>query len=288
VAAIVHRGLQEGYALLRQLNEWDGLSIFEYLYRNEEEAAFLIGNAQQFGIMNRRNMLRCGDYFGYFEGDTIKGIIAFYNLGSCIPHYESIGAIPYFSQLMIMKRFGMLLGVDRLIRPLFQAINRYKALREVEECKYCVNNNFKPFTLEGIDFVDVSKESDISAISFVRKAYLRGFGAERTIEDTTLLLSQRNEEEEFVILSKDNNLVAQACIQAFTDTTNQIGAVYTLEEERGKGYAKAVVSELCDRIIQRGKLPTLIVNKNNSAALNAYKAIGFEEREDYLIIRLFA
>jgi ribosomal protein S18 acetylase RimI-like enzyme len=268
------------------LNEWDRATIFEYLDRNEEEAAFLIGNALQFGIMNRSNVLRCGDYFGYFEENTLRGIIAFYNLGSCIPHYESVRAIPYFSQLMSMKRFSMILGVDRLIRPLFESIRNYKALKEFEECSYCVNSDFKPFKLEGAELINVSGDDDTDILSFVRKAYLRGFGAERTIEDTKLLLSQKGEQEEFIILSMDNKPVAQACIQTITDSTNQIGAVYTLEEERGKGYAKAVVSELCGRIIHKGKLPTLIVNKYNTPALNAYKALGFLQRDDYLIIRL--
>lgn len=274
--------------MLRQLNEWDRPVLFDYLQRNEEETAFLIGNALQCGIMNRSNILRCGDYFGYFEGNVLRGVIAFYNLGTCIPHYESAGAVPYFSRLMVMKSYGMLIGKDQIIRPLFEAIRHYKSLRELEECSYCVNNDFKPFKLEGVEFLDVSRDNDLNILSFVRKAYLRGFGAERTIESTRLLLSQRSEEEEFIILSKDNIMLAQACIQTFTDSTNQIGAVYTLEEERGKGYAKAVVSELCERIISKGKLPTLIVNKCNAPALNAYKALGFEHRDDYLIIRLYA
>lgn len=272
--------------MFRQLNEWDRDIIFAYLDRNEEETAFLIGNSLQFGIMNRSNVLRCGDYFGYFEGNTLKGIIAFYNLGNCIPHYESVRAIPYFSQLMKMRRFSMLLGVDRLIRPLFESIRYYKSLREYEECSYCTNSDFKPFKLEGAEFIEVSADNDISILSFVRKAYLRGFGAERTIEDTKLLLSQKGEQEEFIILSVDKNPVAQACIQTFTDSTSQIGAVYTLEEERGKGYAKAVVSELCERIIHKGKLPTLIVNKENTPALSAYKALGFAQHDEYIIIRL--
>ena len=274
--------------MLRQLNEWDRPIIFDYLQRNEEESAFIIGNALQCGIMNRRNILRCGDYFGYFEGNDLRGVIAFYNLGTCIPHNESTGAIPYFSQLMIMRRFSMLIGKDQIIRPLFETIRHYKSISEFEECSYCVNSNFMPFKLEGVEFLNVTGDNDMDILSFVRKAYLRGFGAERTIEGTKLLLSQKNEEEEFVILSKDNKLLAQACIQTFTDNTNQIGAVYTLEEERGKGYGKAVVSELCDRIISKGKLPTLIVNKQNAPALNAYKALGFEHRDDYLIIRLYA
>jgi len=255
--------------------------------RNEEEAAFLIGNAEHAGIMNRSGILRCGDYFGYFRGHALEGVIAFYNMGNCFPHYESFEAVPYFSQLMLMKRFTMLLGAERIIRPLFDIIKYSKCIKGVEECGYYINHELVPFKLEDSEFVDVSKDSSMETLSFVRDAYLLGFDAERTLESTSLLLSQKGEEEEFILLRMDGKLVAQACIQAVTLNTNQIGAVYTLEEERGKGYGKAVVSELCERIRGRGKLPTLIVNKQNSPALSAYKALGFEERGDYMMIRFY-
>lgn len=273
--------------MLRYLNEWDIPVLTDYLMRNEEEAAFLIGNLWQFGILNRSNILRCGDYYGYFEGNSLKGVIAFYNIGNCFLHYESEAAVPPFSQLIEIRRFSMLLGVERLTRPILDRMRHCKFIKEIEECSYCVNSNFKPFKIEGVEFIEVSRDNDMETLSFIRKAYLRGFGAERTIESTKLLLSQRSDEEEFIILSKGKIMVAQACIQTFTDNTDQIGAVYTLEEERSKGYGKAVVSELCERIISRGKLPTLIVNKQNTPALNAYKALGFEQKDDYLIIKLY-
>lgn len=273
--------------MIRQLNEWDRPILFDYLQRNEEDTAFLLGNAGRYGIMNRGDILRCGDYFGYFEEGILKGVIAFYNMGTCAPHYESSGAVPYFVQLMIVGRYSMLIGRDRIIRPLYEATRHYKSLKKFEECSYCVNSNFKPFKLEGIEFLDVTGDNSTDILSFVRKAYLRGFEVERTIEGTKQLLSQKNEDEEFIILSKDNKLLAQACIQTATDSTSQIGAVYTLEEERGKGYGKAVVSELCERIRGKGKLPTLIVNKQNTPALDAYRALGFEHHDDYLIIRLY-
>lgn len=271
--------------MLRQLNEWDRSVLLGYLQRNEEETAFLIGNVDQFGIINRGNILRCGDYFGYFEGDTLQGVIAFYNMGNCFLHYESFEAVPYFSRLMTIRRFSMLLGVDRIVRPLFEIIRYRKRIRDFEECEYYVNYELKPFKLEGSEFINVSTDNSPDLLSFVRMAYLRGFDAERTLEGTKLLLSQKGEEEDFIILAMDNKPMAQACIQAVTANTNQIGAVFTLEDERGKGYGKAVVSELCERIAGRGKLPTLIVNKQNTPALNVYKALGFERREDYLITR---
>ena len=162
--------------MIRPLNEWDRAIILDYLSRNEDEVAFVFGNILHCGITNRRDVLRCGDYYGYFEGDSLRGILVFYNLGTCIPHYESVGAIPFFSKLMIMGRFNVLLGKEQVIRPLFEAIKNYKELKEFEECSYQINRNFKPYKLEGAVFIDVSGNDDTSIISFVRKAYCAASG----------------------------------------------------------------------------------------------------------------
>lgn len=95
---------------------------------------------------------------------------------------------------------------------------------------------------------------------------------------------QESVEEDYVFLIKDDKIVAQANIQTTTDEINQIGGVYTSEEERGKGYCKAVVSEICKRITARGKIPTLMVVKKNTPAVKAYSVLGFKHYDDYLII----
>jgi uncharacterized protein len=76
-----------------------------------------------------------------------------------------------------------------------------------------------------------------------------------------------------------------ANIQTYTSKINQIGGVYTLPEYRGKGYCKAIVSELCKRILGRGKMPTLSVKNNNTPAVCAYQSIGFKYYDDYLIVK---
>ena len=55
--------------MIRPLNEWDRAIILDYLSRNEDEVSFVFGNILHCGITNRRDVLRCGDYYGYFEGD---------------------------------------------------------------------------------------------------------------------------------------------------------------------------------------------------------------------------
>ena len=119
----------------------------------------------------------------------------------------------------------------------------------------------------------------------MKRSPLQGFNNKSTKEEVTNVLKYKSEEEDFIFLLKDNEIVAQACIQTTTSMLSQIGAVFTPFEQRNKGYCKAVVSEICSRIVSRGKTPTLMVRKDNIPAVKAYCSLGFEYYEDYLIIK---
>ncbi|WIV12859.1 GNAT family N-acetyltransferase [Proteiniborus sp. MB09-C3] len=272
--------------MIRLLTQSDKKIILEYLKRNEIETSFLYGNVIEFGIDNIQDKRRCADYYGFFKEEVLKGILPFYNLGSCIPHFEDEDAIPSFADLMKSKHFEFLLGMSKVIRPLYERIEGHKEIQEYDECSYFINKNFRPYTLERINFIDANEAINDEIIDFVLDARKNGFNQVTTREDIRKTLLQRGDEEEFIIAEKDGKMVAQACIQTYTPKINQIGSVYTAKEERGKGYCKAIVSEICRRIIGKGKIPTLSVKKNNTPAVMAYTALGFEHYDDYLIIRL--
>lgn len=272
--------------MIRLLTQWDKEKIMNYIGRNEIETSFLYANIIEFGIDNNPDMRRCGDYYGFFEGEELRGILPFYNLGSCIPHFERIEAVPLFAETMRKRDFKFLLGMRKVVKPLYDEIKDYKNVLEWDESSYFINKNFKPFTLEGVSFIDAVGATDDKIVDFVLEGRVKGFNQSTTREEIIKTLSQRAKEEDFIIAEKDGKMVAQAGIHTYTPKINQIGSVYTRSEERGKGYAKAVVSEICERIIGRGKMPTLMVVKDNIPAVKAYNALGFEHYDDYLIVRL--
>jgi GNAT superfamily N-acetyltransferase len=271
--------------MVRLLTQADKEVVLEYLGRNEIETSFLYGNIIEFGVDNDKNIRRCADYYGFFMEGELKGILPFYNLGSCIPHYESEEAILPFAELMKERSFEFLLGMKKIIEPLFKEIKDYKEVLSCDESSYFVNNNFKPFVLEDVRFIKADGETSDKVIDFIVESRIKGFYQDITKEEVIKTLTQRGEEEDYIVAEKDGIIVAQACVQTYTRKINQIGSVYTTEKERGKGYCKAIVSELCRRIIERGKLPTLSVKKNNTPAVRAYNALGFEHYDDYLIAR---
>lgn len=271
--------------MIRLLTQSDKQIILEYLERNEIETSFLYANIIQFGVENKADIRRCGDYYGFFSEGELKGILPFYNLGSCIPHYEVDDAIPSFAELIKEGKFEFLLGMHKVIKPLYEEIKDCRVIQAYDESAYFINKSFKPFILDEISFIDARRERSDEIVNFVKDARVKGFSNITTREDIEKSLIQRGEEEDFIIAEKEGRMVAQACVQTYTPQINQIGSVYTIEEERGKGYCKAVVSEICRKIIAKGKMPTLCVKKNNAPAIKAYTTLGFEHYDDYLIIR---
>lgn len=272
--------------MLRLLTDKDKNLVLDYHKRNEIETSFFYSNVMEFGVDNNKDMRRCADYFGWFEDGSLRGVIPFYNLGSCIPHYESDEAIPHFIGLMKERSFEFLLGMDRIIKPLFKEFQGQRVVIEYNDSSFYMNRDFKPYTSSGLEFVDPCEVfEDEKVIDFIIHARLKGFHEITDRESVIKMLIQVCPGEDRIIALSAGKPVAYALIQANTATTSQVGAVFTLEEERGRGYCKAVVSELCSRIVSRNKIPTLFVRKNNTPAVKAYNALGFEHIDDYSLIR---
>ncbi|MBE6082647.1 MULTISPECIES: GNAT family N-acetyltransferase [Tissierellales] len=186
---------------------------------------------------------------------------------------------------MKKRKFEFLLGMNRIVRPLYEGLKDYKEIEEYSEGSYFINKNFKPFILNDLNFRDIRGVDSKDVVDFVLNARINGFNQIQTRESIKNTLIQREEEEDFIIGERNGKIVAQACIQTYTPKINQIGGVYTVQDERNKGYCKAIVSEICRRIVERGKLPTLSVVKNNLPAVKAYTSLGFKNYDDYLLVR---
>lgn len=270
--------------MIRLLTNADAPLASSYARRYPLETTFFVGNMQTFGLENDNVTLRRGDYYGYFDDGHLAGMLAVYNLGSCIVHFETENAIPFFSEIIDRRRILYFNGIKRLIEPLYRQLKN-KVTIEYSESSYFINRSFRPFTLPETE-VRLPEAMDASeAIALMSSIYQQCFNTEFTPEEVAKKIAERAPEEELLFLSAGNRIVAQALVQTFTPEVSQIGGVGTFPEYQGKGYAKAVVSELCRRIIARGKTPTLIVKKDNLPAVRAYQSIGFTHYDDYLLIK---
>jgi GNAT superfamily N-acetyltransferase len=78
-------------------------------------------------------------------------------------------------------------------------------------------------------------------------------------------------------------LVAKAGTNARGFDADQIGGVFTVEDERGRGLARRVMAVLLERIFREKSLASLFVKKLNPAAVALYHRLGFRELEDFRI-----
>lgn len=271
---------------LRLLKNYEKDIVMEYIARNPLETTFLYANVLRFGIENNPELRRSGDYYGFFVDSNLKGILPFYNLGSCIPHFEDEDAIDYFVNEIKKRDFSYLLGMSKYIKPIYESIKDTKNVLECSDDSYYVNENYKPFVLKNVEIKNVKDIEIDKAVEFLQEASQKGFGRVESKEETIKSIKEKGDEEDFIFVIDNGNIVAQANIQTFTDKIKQVGGVYTSEEYRGKGYCKAAVSEICRRIVLKGMIPTLMVRKNNIPAVKAYGALGFKHYDDYMIIKI--
>jgi GNAT superfamily N-acetyltransferase len=89
---------------------------------------------------------------------------------------------------------------------------------------------------------------------------------------------------QIVILAElDGRPVAKAGTNARGFDADQIGGVFTVEEERCRGLARRVMIVLLERIFREKSLASLFVKKLNPAAVALYHRLGFRELEDFRI-----
>ena len=77
--------------------------------------------------------------------------------------------------------------------------------------------------------------------------------------------------------------VAKAATNARGYKVDQVGGVYTVPQERGKGLGKSVVSQLLKAVFSEKQEACLFVKKHNRSAIALYERLGFVPSTEYVI-----
>jgi GNAT superfamily N-acetyltransferase len=85
----------------------------------------------------------------------------------------------------------------------------------------------------------------------------------------------------------DGQLIAMAGERMKVPGYTEVSAVCTHPDHIGKGYARALMTEIMRRIRERGEVPFLHVRQDNVRAIELYKKLGFQQRVvlHYAVIR---
>ncbi len=261
----------------------------DYLNKRPIINSFMINNIEKYGIKNIEYQKRSGDYYGYFVNNILKGVFFFNNMGVLNFCYDDKRILNKIILLKTIKKHkpNYIFGPTELVAPLYKCMEKTTKCYKYDDCMYMTlgKEDFKPWISQ--DLIINAKDFDFSkSINFLIEVE-KSFGRNpHAINELKNKIYDRTKEEEYMYLLEKDEIKAQAFIQTVTSLVNEIGGVYTTNKSRGKGFAKAIVSKLCDRIIQRNKIPTLIVSKTNTEALKVYNTIGFKPYHDYTIIEI--
>ena len=86
-----------------------------------------------------------------------------------------------------------------------------------------------------------------------------------------------------VVAELGGRAVAKAGTNARGFSVDQIGGVFTIEEERNRAIGQAVMRELLERIFREKESACLFVKKTNQPAVALYKRLGFQILDSYRI-----
>ena len=101
---------------------------------------------------------------------------------------------------------------------------------------------------------------------------------EDTLEELTEEMARQIEQQRlFCWKNKEGKIVCIANYLALGDTA-RIGHVFTLEEERGKGYAANLIHDLTERLLAEGLKPLLYTDYSYPASNKAYINAGYEDK----------
>lgn len=260
--------------------------VMNYLNKKYIENTFIINFIEKYGLNNKMFCKKSGDYYGYFVDERLMGVFCFTNMGSFICHYDDDTILNKIVLLKAFKKYKpkYMFGVKKIITPIWKRLEKVFKWYEYDECDYMIlsKENFQDFSTDRkiINAKNYDFSKSIDFLIEVEKAFNR---KPKTVNELKNSVYEKDGEEEYLYLLDEGKIVSQAVVTTTTSKINQIEGVYTLPDYRGNGYAKAIVAKLCKNIIEKNKKPALIVSKSNAAAKKAYKDLGFEYYDDYIM-----
>lgn len=249
--------------MIRILTEQDRAAAIALLQRQPEANLYLLGNIETLGF--RADFCR---FWGDFAADgSLCGVANRYFTGWVLfgePEADWSALAGLVDADAEATRLQDNPGGIASLLPLLR--NHRAAEVNVEELMRLAQDDFVPQPVpDGVSVRRATLVDKQVLIDFYRDAgnmHRSEAGVERPLRDGTVYVGER-----------DGRIVCTALTNAEISNRAMIGGVYTLDKERGKGTARAVVSALCTDLLERGMTPVLYWV--NPSAGKVYRTLGF-------------
>jgi predicted GNAT family acetyltransferase len=96
--------------------------------------------------------------------------------------------------------------------------------------------------------------------------------------------SRTNELGNYLGIREAGRLVAMAGERMWIGDCREVSAICTHPDARGRGYARALMARVVNRMLRAGQTPLLHVYSTNSRAIDVYRALGFVRRAEFPLV----
>ncbi len=281
---------------LRRLTPDDRPAVDAFLERHRASSIFLRANLFYSGIEDGPDRF-CGLYMGAFNGDDLTDVGAHYWNNTIILQAPTA---PVDLASALAKNSGR--PINGVNGPWAQVkaaepeldLDRTRLGKVVPEYLYTLDLNGLSVP-ESLSSGRVSHrravDGDLSTLVQWRHQYdliTMGYPAHAIDDERNhAMLAGMIEDKRLWVLEETDGLVAMTGFNAALPDTVKVGGVFTPEEARGRGHARAVVAgSLLDAKADGVAEAILFTETDNFPAQKAYESLGFERIGDYGMVAL--
>ena len=291
ILRFVTRMIRNTEKYVRLLADKDKSLLDSFLSPYTPFAYFMRSNAKVGGIVYEGKQYQA-DYFGYFENNELKGVLAHHFVGGL-----QIFAPIKSSRVLLAKEFMQYRSKNpRKITIILGPLDDVQDMCEVlgineEHFRYSGGHEF----LYQLDLSDLkpiksdlitrrANEQDLAKLIILDNEYaIEGLGEakDRKVSDeTSARIRLRLSEGSVFVLEKDGDILSFSCAHGFLPDWKWVGPVYTPPKLRGQGYAKTITAASLNIVKSEGvKYAGLFAR--NPIAMQAYEKLGFKQIGDW-------
>jgi len=215
-------------------------------------------------------------YFGYVREKKLIGLVSFSITKTMTCHFEEDSIYSKLDFLKVIRQFKptVIKAAKEDLARIKNVLTRVAICHEVEICEVMHVNSqtfIKDKNVHGM-VVDASLIPIRDAVPFlldVEKAFGRNPLTVNQLKDKVGAI------QNYIYYIDKMDIKGQAVIEFETHDFAQLGGVYTLNAERGKGIGKRLTSVLTERMLDKGLHVNLLVMQSNKAAVKVYEDLGY-------------